>query len=138
MTKRGQLVIKFIIILIISVVLVLFFPAIGEIYGKREIYKKTIAAREIALLIDTLYAYPFDATVYYEKDLTGLAVEFSEQNVMVYDARLKNFDPAPAKYHFSVTGATTIKVKIENPKAIKFEKIKNNLIVSKYETINEY
>lgn len=135
MVKRGQLVVKALIVLVVSAVIILAFPYIGESYGSRNVYKKEIAAKEIALLIDTLYAYPYDIVVYYEKDLTGFIVEISENEVKVYDARFSNYDidPTRKKYEFFPTGINEIKIKLENSKKIKFEKSQERLIIQKDE-----
>lgn len=132
MAKRGQLVIKALIILIVSAILIILYPSVGETFGKRDVYKKVVTAREIALIIDALYSYPYDVAVSYEKDLTGLIVEISGENIFVYDSRFsRNLDPTLAAYRFYPTGPNKIDAKLENAKNLKFEKIKNELIIKK-------
>ena len=133
MAKRGQLVVKLIIVLFFSLVVIIAYPYIGKQFGSGESYKKEIAAKEIALIIDTLYAYPYDAVIYYEKDLTGLAVQISDNDVIIYDSRFSNsnLDPTYRKYSFYPTGTNKIQMKFDNPKRIKFEKSKEKLIIIK-------
>ena len=136
MAKRGQIVFKALIVLLISAIIIILYPIMGQTHANREISKNTIAAREIALIIDTLYSYPYDVVVYLDKDLSGLTVDFSDENIKIYDTKLgKKFDPALAEYRFFTTGFNVIETKLESPKRIKFEKTKNILIVKKDENI---
>ena len=131
MIKRGQIVLKFTIILIISAVVIISFVNIGQAYGKGTVYRKTIAAREIPLIIDALYSYPYDSIVYYNKDLSGLTVEIIDGKVKVYDSKsIVGKDMTSRQYGFFPTGQNKIEAKLEDPKNIRFEK-KNNIIVIK-------
>lgn len=132
---KGSLVVRAIIFLVVSLVIMSSLIYIGKSYGSGEAYKKVIAAKEIALTIDTLYAYPYDMVVYYEKDLTGLIVEIFDNRVSVYNAEFnrKNFDPTFREYNFVPITANKISAKLENPKRIKFEKSKDLLIIKKDE-----
>ncbi len=132
MIKRGQLVLKALIVLVISAAIIILYPYIGAQFGSRDVYKREIAAREIALIIDTLYAYPYDVTISYEKDLTGLSLEISDNKIKIYGARFNNYllDPSNRKYDFIPTGAIKTKLKLENPEKIKFEKLNGELSVN--------
>lgn len=133
MAKRGQIVVKFIIILMVSAAIILIYPYIGEKFGKGDAYKKTTIAREIALIIDALYSYPYDAVVYYDRDMTGLNLEITEGKAVIYDSIFlsKNLDPTHAEYRFFTTGNTNPNIKLENPKKLRIEKTKNNLVIRK-------
>lgn len=132
---KGSLIVRAIIFLVVSLVIMSSLIYIGRAFGSGEVYKKTIAAKEIALTIDTLYAYPYDMVVYYEKDLTGLIVEISDNKVAIYNAEFdrKNLDPTFKEYYFIPTNANKISAKLENPKRIKFEKSKDLLTIKKDE-----
>ncbi len=135
MSKSGQLVLKAIVSLLISALVIVLYPIVGQTYANRETFKNMIVARDIALTIDALYSRPYDATVYYEKDLAGSTVEFSGSYVKVYDRSLgEKFDPSLAEYKFFTTGHE-INAKFESPKKIKFEKKGNILTIKKDETI---
>lgn len=135
MPKRGQLVLKAVIDLIISAAIIFAFPYIGQSFGSGDVYKKEIVAKEIALIIDSLYAYPYDIVVYYEQDLTGFIIEISNDEVIVYSITSNGYDSdlTYKKYKFFQTGDNVIKAKLESPKRIKFEKQTNQLTITKDE-----
>ena len=136
MAKRGSIIVEAIIFLALSVMIIFAIPSIGQAYGKSDIYKKEIAAKEIALIIDTLYAYPYDTVINYDKDLTGFKVEISDSIVIIYSSSFGSFnlDPTYRKYEIISTGSNKIKAKLENPNKIKFEKSAENFVVKKDET----
>lgn len=136
MAKRGQIAVKVIIVLFFAIAVIIAYPYIGKQFGSGEYYKKEIAAKHIALIIDALYTFPYDAVVYYEKDLTGLAVQISDNDVIIYDSEFSNsnLDPTFRKYSFYPTGSNNIQIKLDNPKRIKFEKSKEKLSIIKDET----
>ena len=133
--RKGQLIVKAIVVIVLAGIILFAFPYIGQEYGSGEVYKKEITAKEIALTLDTLYSSPYDIVVYYEKDLSGLIVEIIDNKVMIYNSifRGKKFDPTSKEYDFAPTGINKINVKLESPKRIKFEKLKNSLIIEKHE-----
>jgi len=132
---KGSLVVRAIIFIVMSLVILASLIYIGKSYGSGEIYKKEIAAKEIALLINTLYAYPYDMVVNYDKDLTGFIIDISDNKVVVYNAEFnrKDLDSTFREYEFVPTTFNKIKVKLESPKRIKFEKSKDLLSVKKDE-----
>jgi len=134
MIKKGSIVIRAIIFVTISAVILGGLIYIGKSYGSGEVYRKLIIAKEIALILDAIYAYPYDSLVYYEKDLTGLIVEVSNNKVIVYNAQFnnRNLDPTSVDYSFIPTTINKINAKLENPKKIKFQKF-NDIIILKNE-----
>jgi len=133
MAKRGQIVVKFIIILMVSAAIIFIYPYIGEKFGKGDVYKKALIAKEIALTIDVLYSYPYDAVIYYDKDLTAFNLEIAEGKVIIYDRifQSKNLDPTRAEYMFFATGTSNPNIKLESPKKLRIEKTKNILAIRK-------
>ena len=134
MSKRGQLVLRALGILLVSAILILMYPYIGEQLGKREFYKKVIAVREVALILDTIYAYSYDTTLYYEKDLSGLIIEASDKKIMVYNSKMGKKDPTLSEYHLFPTGNNILEFKIESPKRIRIDKTGNIVTARKDET----
>lgn len=132
---KGSLIVRAIIFIVMSLVILVSLIYIGKSYGSGDVYKKEIAAKEIALILDTLYAYPYDIVVNYNKDLTGLIVEISDNKVIVYSAEFsrRNLDLAFKEYEFVPTTMNKIQAKLESPKRIKFEKSKDSMIVTKDE-----
>ena len=132
MAKRGNIAFKFLMILSISAAILVLYPKLAETYVKGEVTRKAVAAREIALIIDTIYAYPYDITIDYDIELSGFTLEISDQVVTAYDSRLgKILDPSLARYRFFTTDNNNLQFKLESPKKIRFEKIKNKVEVSK-------
>lgn len=132
MGKRGNLAFKFLMILTISAILLILYPKVAESFAKGELAKKTIAAREIALLLDTMYSYPYTMTIDYDINLMGFTLEISDQTVAVYDTKLgKTIDPSLANYRFFTTRGDNPKFTIENSKKIRFKKINDKIEVSK-------
>lgn len=129
MDKRGQIVLKGAIILGFAVFVVLSFSYLGNKIGSRDTLKREIASKEIALILDEMYAYPYDTVINYEKDLSGLTVEILNGEVIVYDSRFfgYNQDPLRKKYPFFQTGDAEIKARLENPKIITLQKTNNAL-----------
>lgn len=132
MAKRGFLALKTIITIAMAVFVLVATSYIAKEFGTAEIYRKEVAAKEIALTLDVLYAYPYDTVVYYDKDMTGMIVEVAGNKVIIYDSRFSSssLDPTSRKYDFSQAGSNPLKARIANPKILKFEKIGGKIGVS--------
>src|SRR3989338_7902274 len=98
MKKRGQLIYKALFVIIISVFIAIFFPYVGKMYGTGKAYSKLAVAKDLSLLIDTLYAYPGDVYIVYSSDLTGYTIKFYSNKIMVYDSQIGEIDPTAGIY----------------------------------------
>lgn len=129
---RGtQLLLVALFLVIIALLVGLGYPAIANEYVSGKIALKIAAARDIALVIDTIYASPNDMIIYYDVDLSDFVVKIENKIVKVqsYDR-----DPTAAQYGFvpinDDPGVPT-PITINNPKKIKFQKSGGDLTVTK-------
>ena len=137
MKKRGQLVIISLIDMVVAAIVFLSIIRISMDLSTGKTALKVAAAKDIALIIDTVYAYPYDVEFEYNVDLSKFIVEISENSVKVYDAsRVKigedkkingkdmflaeySFAPVNEKPNFIFDNAKKIVFKKENKNEIK-------------------
>lgn len=122
MAKRGLLMAVALVGAII-LLLVLTVPLLAEKIASRKLELKAAASRDIALLLDTIYACPYDIELEYDFDLTGFTVEVSDNKVKIYDASYSapENDPFLAQYSFvPVNGNPDFT--LGNPKKLFFRK----------------
>tara|TARA_B100000315_G_C14282864_1_gene453826 strand:+ start:22 stop:471 length:450 start_codon:yes stop_codon:yes gene_type:complete len=125
MTKRGSItyVLIVIIILILALVVFLTIPMIAQSYASGKIALKVAAAKDIALILDTIYSYPYDTELRYDVDLSDFKVDIFNNTVKIYEKSYGSpgADPKLAQYSFvpvnDILGFT-----LEKPKSIEFKK----------------
>ena len=119
MTKRGSMLVPISIISLIIIGIVGFgLPKIAENAASGKVALKTAAARDIALILDTIYAYPYDVEIEYDVDLNGFTVEICKKKVKISEGGL---DPTAAQYPFVPVGDNP-KFVSDNPEKILFKK----------------
>lgn len=121
MKKKGQLVYKAIIVLIISAIIIISFLSAGKLYGSGEIYYRSAVAKDIALLINTLYALPGEASIMYPRDVSGYIITIDGTTVEVGSET--GLSVSIAKYKF--VGKDIDPVTIVKPEVIIFQKAKD-------------
>jgi len=97
------------ILAIIGVFVFLIFQGISKAYASGEVALKAAIARDISLLIDTIYAYPYDMQITYNEDLSNFVVEILQGNVNIHSAsyvavsrgQLQGSDLTSARYSFA-------------------------------------
>lgn len=120
MSKRGAVMLFIMIIgLVVSVIVAFMFPIIAKAYASGNIILKVAAARDIAITIDTIYAYPNDLELEYDVDLSKFDVEISD-NVVNVDG---------AEYGFVPIGDSP-NVILNRPKKIVFQKENDILTIT--------
>lgn len=94
MTKKGGSTLTFLALLILLISVIVWFSYLegGKKFAKKEISLKAASAKNIALMIDTIYAYPYDMEIEYDIDLSKFVVEISENSVKIHDSSLVNVD----------------------------------------------
>ena len=130
MGKRGQLVVKALFIIVISALVILSFISAGKSYGSQEAYYKLAIARDTAITIDTLYGLPGDIIYYYPNDVSDYRIEISDNNVNVYQKNSGKFDALQTSHNFAGTSFDNLRAQINGNKFLKFEKIRNRIIIT--------
>jgi len=119
MRKRGHmLVIIALITTVIAIFVFLTFPNLAKDIKTGKIILKEASARDIALIIDTIYAYPYDMEVEYNVDLSDFVVQISQNTVKIRDAEY-SFVPVNDNPDFA----------LNRPKKIIFTKTDGKLTV---------
>jgi len=120
--KKGGGMLIFLAIVSILAALFVFIamPMIAEAYASGKIALKAAAARDIALLLDAMYAHPYDVKVEYNIDLSDFKVEISNKEVKIESLSV-SIDPIAAKYPF-VPINDNPNIVLNKPKKIIFEK----------------
>jgi len=105
-------------------------PKIATTIASGKIALKVAAARDIALTLDTMYAYPYDMEAEYDVDLSDFRIKIKENEVQVNLISL-GLDPSSAKYGF-VAVKYEPNLELKGPKKIFFKK-ENGIISCNYE-----
>lgn len=130
--KRGSMLVFIsIIIIIVALFSILIYTHIAKNYGTGKIALKTAAARDIALILDTIYSYPYDIQIDYDYDLSDFIVEIYDNKVEIYDAEYSTpeADFTSAEYSFVPVDDNPNFV-LDEPTEIVFEKKNGILIVT--------
>ena len=122
MKKRGQLVYKALISVIVSAIVVVAFVMAGKTYGNQEAYYKLAIAKDLALTIDLIYALPGDIEYVYANDVSAYGIEIKNNYVKVYDYKLGKMDPTAASYNYAGIGNDAINADIKGLKFVKLSK----------------
>src|SRR3989338_10062074 len=88
MKKRGgsTLVLIAIVTLLIALFVLVVYPMIAKAYASGKMALKVSAARDIALILDTMYAYPYDMEIEYNFDLSDFTIKITGTKVEIRDA----------------------------------------------------
>ena len=132
MAKRGSMIaVITLAILVIALFVFIAIPQIAKVYASGKAALKTASARDIALILDTIYAYPHDIELEYNFDLSDFKVSISNNKVKVYDKSYGSpgSDPTLAQYDFvSVNDAPNFP--LDQPKKIIFKKVEGVLAIT--------
>ena len=130
MKKRGQLVYKAIISLVVSAIIIAAFISAGKSYGSNEASFKLAIAKDIALLIDVIYAYDGDIIFNYPNDISGFEIDIRDGLVRVYSKSQGRNDVTAQSYFYSGNAKESLDFSIINSKFIRFEKSNGKLKIS--------
>jgi competence protein ComGC len=126
--KRGGFTLSALglVAIVMSAFLIIVIPLVAKEAASGKLAKKTVVARDLALLLDSIYAYPFDTEVTYDVNLDGLTVLI--ENGMVQVSVDKNIfgylqDPSARKYYFAPVNDNPVYPPMTNPKKLIFKKI---------------
>ena len=84
MQKRGQLVYKALIVILASALVITGFLQAGKSYGSQEAFYKLAVAKDLALTIDLIYAFPGDIVYIYPNDVSGYYIKIKQNTIKVY------------------------------------------------------
>ena len=132
MKKRGSMLVFIAVITLLVALLVgVFLPMIAETYASQKAALKAAACRDIALILDTMYAYPYDFEMDYDYDLSSFVVNISQNKVRIYDPSfdILTEDPTRAEYPF-IPVDDDPSFKLYNPQNIHFTKVNRVLTVT--------
>lgn|SRR3989338_3010541 len=101
MQKRGSLVYKALITLILSAIIVTSFVTIGNQYGSEEAAHKQAIANDLALIFTEMQAMPGDLTLAYGQDTARYGIRVSGTSILVYSADLGPSDLTAGRAGFS-------------------------------------
>ncbi|MBI2139477.1 N-acetylmuramoyl-L-alanine amidase [Candidatus Woesearchaeota archaeon] len=153
MQKRGQYnIIEILIIPVIGLVLVFgffFTPLLAETLKIQEttFFEKHYLVRDMAMIVDVLYAAPGNMAVVYDKDTKTFSFKFSPKEAIVYDAtsdlkletsyriigsRLISLEPAELMPEFTPKETTT-KEAMTRKSIPVFAKLSNRIIIKDQE-----
>ena len=127
MKKRGQLVYKNIISLVVSAIIIVAFISAGRSYGSNEASFKLALAKDIALAIDVIYAYDGDIVFNYPNDISGFEIDIRDGIVKVYSKSQGKNDITAQSYYYSGNTKENLDFSIINSKFIRFEKSNGKL-----------
>src|SRR3990167_6644693 len=100
MKKIGFLSIKALIIIIICAIIILAFVEAGKSFGSRDIYFKDAVAKDLSLIIDSLYSTPGDVILRYGQDLSKHTILIKDNTITIYKTSLGVADITLGKYKF--------------------------------------
>ena len=133
MKKGGSMLVFIAIITLIAALIVgMAYYWIATNYASGDVALKTAAAKDIALILDTMYAYTYNLEIEYNIDLSKFKVEISNSYINVYDKsyNIPNTDPTLARYSF-VPVKNSPSIFLDAPQKITFKKENGILTATK-------
>lgn len=106
--------------IVIAAFVFIVMPMVTKAFASGKISLKVAAARDIALILDTMYAYPYDMELEYDFDLRDLTIKIIENQVEV-DLVTLTVDPTTSKYSFVPINDKPNYI-LEGPEKIFFKK----------------
>ena len=110
--------------LVFAIVILAFIQA-GKSFGSRDNYFKDAVARDIALIIDSLYANPGDTIIKYKEDLSKHTVWIKDNTVVIYKTSFGRTDITSGKYKF--IGRSIDETIVRSPTHLIIEKRNNKI-----------
>src|SRR3989338_1886440 len=119
--KKSQIVLKYIFVAILMVLIFYSFAEGGKSRGEKIDQFKLGIAKDIALLVNTLYSTNGDVKYIYQNNIKGYGVQISDGTVAVFKGDIR--DPTIAKYKFVEMEGSSINVQVNNIDYLQIEKI---------------
>lgn len=128
MRKRGQLVYKALVTLILSALIVFSFMSAGKAFGSGEAYFKRAVVEDLALLFEQMQALPGDVIVRYPEDLTDFTIRAEGTEVLIFDAADGPLDPTRTTASF--VGDRMPRQQVSRPDPLVIKKQGNVILLS--------
>src|SRR3989338_4356688 len=130
MKKRGNSMLVFIAMIgiLIALFVLLVMPQIAKAYASGKLALKAAATKDIAIILDTMYSYPYDMALEYDVDLSDFIVEISQKTVKIKMTSL-SIDPSAEGYAF-VPIDDDLDFTLSKPKKIIFKKENGKITVT--------
>jgi len=144
MQKRGQegpnLILITIASLVMAALVVFVFPTEAKAIISGQESTKTVASREIALILNTICSYPQDIEIEYDLKLNDIVIEIKDDKVTAHNKAFVSIAPNkdvsgkdPQSKEHSFVCPIKLTFSLDEPKKILFKKKDNNIEVKKLE-----
>ena len=121
-TKKAGLLNKWLYLGIFVVIILAFFVRRGTESGNQELVVKAAMARDLALLIESMYAVPGDVEYIYPEDVSKYTITVKDNVVKVSSSGLDFIDSKTASFEYVGVGEGRIVAKMEDSRKIKILK----------------
>ena len=133
--KKSSIVLKAMAVSILSIFVVVTFLQAGKAYGSQDIFFKSALARDLAIMIDALYALPGDVYIEYPIDLDpadfrGYGIKITPNKVTIFSSEVGEFDASSASYHFTGMEGLDPSITLLDPNKLIIRKEGNLIIFS--------
>ena len=120
--KKGDLVIYVGIVFLISAMVFVVFYSEAKEQGTGEFLFKAAVARDIALLLEGLYAAPGDVEFIYPTELSGYGVKVQDNIVSVFYSGMELLEADVESYGYVGIGEERISENLDDIFKLKFIK----------------
>ena len=128
--KKSQIVLKYIFVVILIILILYSFIEGGKSRGKKIDQFKLLAAKDIALLINTLYSTNGDVRYVYQNNVKGYGVQVSDGTAAVFKGDTS--DQTIGRYKFVEMEGSSINVQVNNIEHLQIEKIGGRITLNSF------
>lgn len=126
MKKRGQLILKPTVELVVSIVVFLLFIYVGKTWGNAEVFQKARVAKEISLIIDAMHTTEGNVYINYPANVSKFNIKFFDDKVKVYSMV---DDPTAYTYSFIKIRGMTLNKEIKEPRKMVLAELGDKILI---------
>lgn len=126
--KKSQIVLKYIFVAILMILIFYSFVEGGKSRGKKIDQFKLGVAKDIALLVNTLYSTDGDVKYIYQNNIKGYGVKISDGVVSVFKGDTS--DGTIGRYKYVEMEGISANSQVSNIEYLQIEKAGNRIILS--------
>tara|TARA_Y100000310_G_C20669553_1_gene809477 strand:+ start:2162 stop:2578 length:417 start_codon:yes stop_codon:yes gene_type:complete len=134
-TKKAAIINKWLILGIFVAIVFAFFVRRGTETGNQEMVVKAAMARDIAVVIESLYAVPGDVEYIYPEDVSKYTIIVKDNKVEVSSSGLEFVRSKTSKYEYVGIGESIIDARVEDSSRIKILKVGSEIEVLPHDGI---